>query len=67
MVAALLSLFPGVVYGFNVLVPEKVSLLAKSKKVDLRLHNIIYRLIADLKQRLTEQLPALDVEEVVGK
>jgi hypothetical protein len=56
----------GVVYGFNVGVPDKVNALAKSKKVDLRTHNIIYRLIGDLKERLTERLPPVDVEEVVG-
>lgn len=56
----------GVVYGFNVNVLDKVAALAKSKKVDLRVHNIIYRLIGDLKERLTERLPPIDVEETVG-
>lgn len=57
---------PGIVYGFNVEVPSRVAQLAKSRGVVVKSHNVIYKLIDDLRQRLTERLPPLQVEEVVG-
>lgn len=41
--------------------------LAKSKNVEIRLFNIIYRLIDDLKEELSKALPLLPEEEILGK
>ena len=57
----------GVVYGFNVSVPEHVSAVAKSSKVQVLLHNVIYKLIANIKEKLSEKVLPLDVEEQMGE
>ena len=57
----------GVVYGFNVSLPEHVSAVAKTQKVQVMLHKVIYKLIADIKDKLTERLLPLDVEEQIGE
>ncbi|KAI0223177.1 Translation initiation factor IF-2, mitochondrial [Lamellibrachia satsuma] len=59
--------FGGIVYGFNVDCPETVRKLARSKKVSLRAHNIIYKLMDDIREELTSRLPPKIVEEVVGE
>jgi len=57
----------GVVYGFNISIPERVSALAKTKNVKVSLHRVIYKLIADVKERLSERLLPFDVEEQIGE
>ena len=57
----------GVVYGFNVSLPQQVSALAKTAKVQVVLHNVIYKLIANIKERLTERLLPFDMEELIGE
>jgi len=57
----------GVVYGFNVSLPEHVSAVAKSSKVPVLVHNVIYKLIANIKEKLSERLLPLDVEEQIGE
>ena len=47
-------------------VPEHVSASAKSHKVPVLLHRVIYKLIADIKDKLSERLLPLDVEEQIG-
>ena len=59
-------LIAGVVYGFNVLVPDKVNVLAKSRRVTIKSFNIIYRLIGDLKERLVQKLLPVEVDEIIG-
>lgn len=60
--------FGAVIYAFNVGVLEpNVRQLAKSHRVQLREHNIIYRLFDDLRQELEKLLPPTEVEEVVGE
>lgn len=61
------AIFKGIVYGFNVQVPSKVAQLAKSKGVIIKSHNVIYKLIDDIKKQLTERLPPLQVEETIGE
>jgi len=54
------------VYGFNVSLSESVSAVAKIKNVKVSLHKVIYKLIADIRERLSERLLPLDVEEQLG-
>ena len=56
----------GIVYGFNVDCPETVKKLARSKGVSVRAHNIIYKLMDDIREELTSRLPPKVVEEVIG-
>jgi len=55
------------VYGFNVSLPEHVSAVAKSHNVPVLMHKVIYKLIADVKDKLSERLQPLEVEETVGE
>jgi len=57
----------GVVYGFNVSLPEHVSAVAKTHKVQVLLHRVIYKLIADIKDKLSERLLPLEVEQEIGE
>ena len=61
------SFVVGVVLGFNVQVPDSAMKLAKSQRVPVRKHNIIYRLIDDVTAELTSRLPTVQVEHLVGK
>lgn len=65
----LASSFPNtVIYGFNVK-PAQQSLLLQAKRdgIELKLFNVIYSLIDDLKIRLAEKIPELDQEVELGK
>lgn len=44
-----------------------MSAVAKSHKVPVLLHNVIYKLISDIRVKLTERLLPLDVEEQIGE
>ncbi len=57
----------GIVYAFNTKVPPRIAKAAEEKKVPIKEHNVIYRLIDDLKAELTARLIPLDEEEVIGK
>ena len=57
----------GIVYGFNVSLPAHVSAIAKSSKVQVSLHKVIYKLIAEIKEQLRERLVPLNVEEQIGE
>jgi len=57
----------GVVYGFNVSVAQRVSAVAKSQKVRVLMHKVIYRLIADIKAELSDRLLPRDVEQFIGE
>jgi translation initiation factor IF-2 len=56
-----------IIYCFNVEIPDKVEELAKSNKVSVRSHNVIYKLMDDLKKEISSQLPLRNVEEILGK
>ena len=47
------SLFSGVIYAFNLKVSNKVQKLASESGVEIRHHNIIYKLFDDIKVGLT--------------
>lgn len=44
-----------------------MRLLASKRGIPLRLHNIIYKLIDELKDELSSKLPLLVSENVVGE
>jgi len=56
-----------IIYCFNVQVPDRIKELAESHKISVRLHNVIYKLIDDLKKEIGSRLPLKDVDELLGK
>lgn len=56
-----------IIYGFNVVAPTNIKRLASRDKVSIRLYKIIYELIDDVKEGLTELLPPEVVENDLGR
>lgn len=56
-----------IVYGFNVVAPTNIKRLASRDKVSIRLYNIIYELIDDVKEELTKLLAPEIVETELGR
>ncbi len=56
-----------VVYGFNVQLPPNVKRLAQRDRVEVRLFNIIYELLDDAKNSMSELLAPEVIETEVGK
>uniref|UniRef100_UPI003AAF0B69 translation initiation factor IF-2, mitochondrial n=1 Tax=Centroberyx gerrardi TaxID=166262 RepID=UPI003AAF0B69 len=59
--------FSGSIYGFNVAANKSIQQLASRKGVPLKLHNVIYKLIDDLKDELSGKLPAMVTENIIGE
>lgn len=59
--------FNAVIYAFNVQCPEKLVSVVKTKKIHLKYHNVIYKLIDDLKENISAKLPPKSQEEVIGE
>ncbi|OXU17644.1 hypothetical protein TSAR_000745 [Trichomalopsis sarcophagae] len=58
--------FDAVVYCFNTKVPKNLSQLINTEGIKVRYHNVIYRLIDDLKLEINNKLPLVTVEEEIG-
>jgi translation initiation factor IF-2 len=56
-----------IIYGFNVIAPTPVKRMASRDKVDIRLYNIIYELIDDVKEGLSKLLAPEVVETDTGR
>lgn len=56
-----------VIYGFNVGMPQNVKQIASRDKVSTRLYTIIYELIDDVKQEMSERLAPEVVETETGR
>ena len=54
-------------YGFSVTMPSNVKQLASREKVDVRLFNIIYELIDDVREELSNLLSPQVVETELGR
>ncbi|XP_066977769.1 translation initiation factor IF-2, mitochondrial isoform X2 [Macrobrachium rosenbergii] len=59
--------FKGTIYAFNVDVPKEIRKLAATEGVTIKSSNIIYRLIEDLQEEISNNLPLKDVEEILGE
>lgn len=60
--------FNAIVYSFNTGVAQpNVRQFAKAHKVQIKEHNIIYRLFEDLRDEMEKLLPPTEMEEVVGE
>jgi len=56
----------GVVIGFNVIADEKARSLAETKGVEIRLYQVIYQLIDDMKAAMEGVLSPIRTDVVVG-
>lgn len=54
--------FDAIIYAFAVEPPAKVT-----SDVSIRVCNIIYRLIDDLKEEISNKLPSLEIEDILGE
>ncbi|NXO05105.1 IF2M factor, partial [Rhinopomastus cyanomelas] len=64
---SLAETFNGVVFGFSVKANDSIKKLADKKGIKIKLHNIIYKLIEDLKEELNSRLPPSVVENTIGE
>ena len=64
---AIASKLPTTVIGFNVRPQGKAAALAESEKVDIRLYNIIYEAVDEMKLLMQGQLKPTLVEKPLGK
>ncbi|NXG17753.1 IF2M factor, partial [Grallaria varia] len=64
---SLAEAFNGVIYGFSVKANESIKKLADKKGIKIKLHNIIYKLIDDLKEELNSRLLPTVVETTIGE
>lgn len=56
-----------IIYGFNVTVPANIKRLASRDKISIRLYRIIYELIDDVRDGLSELLAPEIVESDMGR
>lgn len=56
-----------VIYGFNVQLPSQVKQLATRNHVEVRLYRVIYELLDDAKDMMSELLPDKVVETPLGE
>lgn len=57
--------FKGVIYAFNVDLP--LNLKSRAAKVPIKHHNVIYKLIDDIKEELNSRLPLKEEEDILGE
>ena len=57
----------GIVFGFNVPIPEAVTAHAQRKRVELRTYNVIYDLIDEVTAAMEGLLDKVEVKEAIGE
>lgn len=55
-----------IIYAFNVGVLKDAEESANQNKLVIKQHNIIYKLIDDIKNEMNNSLPPIEVEDVQG-
>ena len=63
----LASASDAIIIGFNVRPGNKIIEEAKERKVDIRLHNVIYKIIEELEQAIVGMLDPVFEEKVLGE
>lgn len=59
--------FKAVIYAFNVECPPPLSVEAKKKDIPIKKHNVIYRMVDDIKDELSLRIPKTQQEEFLGE
>lgn len=63
----LASASDAIVIGFSVRAPQKVQDLAEAEQVDLRFYDVIYQLVADIKDAMEGMLEPIYKEHFMGR
>ncbi|XP_018333347.1 translation initiation factor IF-2, mitochondrial isoform X2 [Agrilus planipennis] len=63
----LAEMFKGTIYAFNVDIPLPIQQMADNVGVPVKKHNVIYKLIDDVKEEINSRLPPKEVEEILGE
>lgn len=58
--------FKGLVYAFNVDCLFSVRALLKEKNMKIKNHNVIYKMIDDIKEEINNRIPSAQKEEELG-
>ncbi|XP_075982987.1 mitochondrial translation initiation factor 2 [Anticarsia gemmatalis] len=61
------EVFKAVIYAFNVDCPPPIAVEAKNKNIAIKKHNIIYRMVDDIKDELSLRIPKSQEEEYIGE
>lgn len=61
------EVFKAVIYAFNVECPPPLAVEAKKKDIPIKKHNIIYRLVEDVKDEISTRIPTRQEEEIIGE
>uniref|UniRef100_A0A1B6EDF4 Translation initiation factor IF-2, mitochondrial n=2 Tax=Clastoptera arizonana TaxID=38151 RepID=A0A1B6EDF4_9HEMI len=59
--------FNAIIYSFNVGALKEAIDAAKDKKITIKRHNVIYKLVGDLKDEIEKLLPFQELEEIIGE
>lgn len=62
----LATVFNAIIYGFNIECPPKIEQVASVKNISMKMHNVIYKLVDDLKEEINKKLPQKEAEEILG-
>jgi len=59
--------FGAIIYAFNTTISPEKKKLATAANVPVKEFNVIYHLIADLKNEISDRMPPADIEDVTGR
>ncbi|XP_045502831.1 translation initiation factor IF-2, mitochondrial [Colias croceus] len=59
--------FDAVIYAFNVECPPALAVEAKNSNIEVKKHNVIYKLVDDLKEMINNKIPTTQQEELIGE
>ncbi|XP_044264205.1 translation initiation factor IF-2, mitochondrial [Tribolium madens] len=59
--------FRGIIYAFNTNCPKNIQELAENSGVNIKFHNVIYKLVDDVKAEINDRLPQKEQDEVLGE
>lgn len=63
----LASTFKALIYAFNIGCPPQIQELAKTLGVIIKYHNVIYKLVDDVKEEINQRLPQKQVDDIIGE
>jgi len=56
-----------IIIGFNVKAPQRILVLAKKEKIEIKLYNVIYHLIEDIEKAIKGEIEPEYIESMIGK
>ncbi|CAH2094258.1 unnamed protein product [Euphydryas editha] len=59
--------FKAIIYAFNVECPPALAVEARNSGVTVKRHNVIYKLVDDVKEELSARVPLTQDEELLGE